>query len=71
MEKYEHIFNSSTKISAGVPMKLFVFFLQHLWTLMVEESDLLGQLKVNINHLLIVRFCWCTFAFTTNDLLSF
>uniref|UniRef100_A0A672LQY6 Gamma-tubulin complex component n=1 Tax=Sinocyclocheilus grahami TaxID=75366 RepID=A0A672LQY6_SINGR len=24
---------------------VFVFFLQHLWTLMVEESDLLGQLK--------------------------
>lgn len=24
------------------------FYLQHLWTLMVEESDLLGQLKVCI-----------------------
>lgn len=36
-----------------------LFDLQHLWTLMVEESDLLEQLKVCINHtwLCIINQC--------------
>lgn len=38
--------NSTTR-SLDAMVFVFFFFLQHLWTLMVEESDLLGQLKVN------------------------
>uniref|UniRef100_A0A672LNM1 Gamma-tubulin complex component n=1 Tax=Sinocyclocheilus grahami TaxID=75366 RepID=A0A672LNM1_SINGR len=34
---------------------VFVFFLQHLWTLMVEESDLLGQLKIVKDFYLLGR----------------
>ncbi len=65
--KYEHDFMSFTHTNSTTrsleAMVVFFFFLQHLWTLMVEESDLLGQLKVNKEQfvdemLLLVHFCF-------------
>uniref|UniRef100_A0A672LKL7 Gamma-tubulin complex component n=1 Tax=Sinocyclocheilus grahami TaxID=75366 RepID=A0A672LKL7_SINGR len=48
-------FTQSNSTSRCLDAVVFVFFLQHLWTLMVEESDLLGQLKIVKDFYLLGR----------------